>query len=178
MANDLNQCNFIGRLGRDPEVRYMPSGDAVANFSLAVGESWKDKSGEKQEHTEWVRCSAFGKLAEICGEYLKKGKQCFVSGSLKTRKYTDKDGSEKFSTEVKVDRMQLLGGRDEAEKPAPAKAPSRFNMRGGVTGNVHAKPAAQATGFDDMEDDIPFATSSMHYDMTTSKERRMQRYGR
>ena len=86
MANNLNQCNFIGRLGDDPEVRYTTGGDAVASFSIAIGSSWKDKAGEKQERTEWVNITAWGKLAEICGEYLKKGSKVFVSGHMKIRK--------------------------------------------------------------------------------------------
>lgn len=114
MSNDLNLCQFIGRLGRDPETRYTAGGEAVCNFSVASGQSWKDKtSGEKQERTEWVRCVAFGKLGEIAGEYLKKGKQCYVSGRMETRKWTDKDGVEKYSTEIKVDQLQLLGSKDE-----------------------------------------------------------------
>lgn len=114
MASDLNFCSFIGRLGKDPETRYLPSGEAVTNFSIACSQSWKDKeSGDKKEVTEWVRCSAFGKLAEIAGQYLKKGKQCYVSGRMTTRKWTDKDGVEKYSTEIKVDQLQLLGSKDD-----------------------------------------------------------------
>ena len=118
--SDLNLCQFIGRLGRDPETRYMPNGDAACNFSIATSETWKDKnSGEKQERTEWVRCTAFGKLGEIAGQYLKKGKQCYVAGKMVTRKWTDKDGVEKYSTEIKVDQLQLLGGADD-KKPKAA----------------------------------------------------------
>lgn len=146
MANDLNLCQFIGRLGRDPETKYTPGGDAVTNFSIACGEQWNDKSsGEKQERTEWIRCIAWRKLGEICGEYLKKGSQVYVSGKMVTRKWKDKEGNERYSTEVVLDRMQMLGpkpsgGQEEAprERPATAKKP------------------ATAGGFDDMDDDIPF----------------------
>lgn len=109
MAKDLNQCSFIGRLGKDVEMRYMTSGDACANFSIAVGEQWKDKqTGEKKEKTEWVNISCFGKLAEICGEYLKKGSKIYASGSMETRKYTGNDGVEKFATGIKLKDMQML----------------------------------------------------------------------
>lgn len=115
MANDLNQCQFIGRLGQDPEMRYMPSGDAVASFSVACGEKWKDKQGQPQERTEWVNCTAFGKLAEIIGEYLKKGSQVFVSGKMKTEKYQAQDGTDRYSTKIIVQNMQMLGSRDQGQ---------------------------------------------------------------
>jgi len=123
MANDLNRCSFIGRLGRDPEVKYMPSGSAVVNFSIAVGQSWKDKeTGQKREKTEWVRISAFGKLAEICGEYLSKGKQIFISGRMETRKW-EKDGVPQYSTEIIANDVQFLGSRgDSQETSSPVVA--------------------------------------------------------
>jgi len=123
MANDLNRCSFIGRLGRDPEVKYMPSGSAVVNFSIAVGQSWKDKeTGQKKEKTEWVRISAFGKLAEICGEYLSKGKQIFISGRMETRKW-EKDGVPQYSTEIIANDVQFLGSRgDSQETSSPVVA--------------------------------------------------------
>lgn len=108
--SDLNLCQFIGRLGRDPEVRYLPNGDAVTSFSLAVGWKTKDKEG-----TEWVRCSAFGKLAEICGQYLSKGKQVYVSGRMSIREY-EQDGVKKYSTEVRLEQMQMLGGKEDGEQ--------------------------------------------------------------
>ena len=145
MSNDLNQCQFIGRLGKDAEVRYTSGGKAVANFTLAVGSSWKS-DGEKKESTEWVRCTAFEKLAEICGEYLRKGKQCYVSGRMATRKWTDKDGVERYTTEITVQTMQLLGGRDEGERTGDAQKPS-------ATPKAAARPP---TSFDDMDSDIPF----------------------
>lgn len=138
MSNDLNQCNFIGRLGRDPETRYMASGDAVCNFPLAVGWKGKDKEG-----TEWVRCVAFGRLGEIAAQYLHKGKQCFVSGRMTTRKWTDKDGNDRYTTEIHVDRLQLLGGKSDGED-----RPQRTEQR------QERKPAAP--DFDDIDDDIPF----------------------
>ena len=123
MSNDLNLCQFIGRLGKDPEVRYGADGGAMASISLAVGSAWKDKkSGEKQERTEWVRVMAYGKLAEIFAEYLKKGAQIHVSGRMQTRKWQDKEGKERYTTEIIADRMQMLGSKpanEERESPAP-----------------------------------------------------------
>lgn len=155
MANDLNQCSFIGRLGKDPEVRYTPSGDAICSFSIAIGSQWKDKAtGEKKESTEWIRCVAFGRLGEICGEYLTAGKQIYLQGHMKTRKWEDKDKVTRYTTEVVVDQMQMLqdpkGGGERSEpqqqrRPAPA---------GGTGGSAARKPAA--AGFDDLDEDIPF----------------------
>jgi single-strand DNA-binding protein len=118
---------FIGNLGRDPEVKYMPSGDAVANISIGVTETWKDKStGEKKEATEWVRISFFGKLAEIAGEYLKKGSQVYVEGAMRTRKYTDKDGVEKYVTEIRGDTMKMLGSRPAGDgQPSQRQHPTK-----------------------------------------------------
>ena len=110
MANDLNQCQFIGRLGDNPDVKYMPNGDAVANFVIACGEKWKDKNGQPQESTEWVRCTAYRKLSEIIGEYLTKGSQVYVSGKMKTRKWQDQQGQDRYTTEIIVNNMQMLGG--------------------------------------------------------------------
>jgi single-strand DNA-binding protein len=147
MASDLNLCQFIGRLGKDPEVRYLPNGDAVCNFSLASGESWKDKTtGEKVERTEWVNCAIFGKLAEIAGQYLTKGKQCYVSGKMQTRKWQDKTGADRYTTEIKVDQLQLLGSKDEhARAPLPPAATASA-----------PRPAPTGNSFDDMSDDVPF----------------------
>ena len=140
MANDLNQCNFIGRLGADPESRYLSSGDAVCNFRIAVGWKGKDKEG-----AEWVPCTAYGKLAEICGEYLRKGSQVFVSGRFITRKWQDKDGNDRYTSEINLDRMQILGSKAGSDTDRPA-APSR---------EPAAKPAPSG-GVADMESDIPF----------------------
>jgi single-strand DNA-binding protein len=147
----VNKVILIGNLGKDPEVRYMPSGDAITNITLATTDSWKDKNGEKQERTEWHRVAFFSKLAEIAGEYLKKGSQVYVEGRLQTRKWQDKDGQDRYTTEIVADRMQMLGSRsggnsfEVMDKPATA---------GGGSG----KPAAAKSGgeFDDFADDIPF----------------------
>lgn len=142
----VNKCIIVGNLGRDPETRYMPSGDAVTNIAVATTDSWKDKtSGEKKEQTEWHRISFFGKLAEIAGQYLKKGSQVYIEGSLRTRKYTDKDGVEKYATEIKAETMQMLGGRPQGDDaPRPAQGQQSAPQTGG-------------NRFADMDDDIPFA---------------------
>jgi single-strand DNA-binding protein len=144
----VNKVILIGNLGRDPEVRYMPDGGAVANISVATTESWKDKSGEKQERTEWHRVAFFCKLAEIAGEYLKKGSQVYVEGSLRTRKWQDKEGQERYTTEVVADRMQMLGSRGGGSEPMTRDAPAREPAA--------SKAGAKGGGFDDLEDDIPF----------------------
>jgi len=141
MANDLNQCNFIGRLGRDPEVKYSADGSAIAGFSIAVGSTWKSKSGEKQESTEWVNVSAFGKLAEICGNYLTKGSQVYISGRMKTEKYTGRDGTEKYSTKIIADNMQMLGGKLESVSQQQQPIPESMPMA--------AKPQWHSADFDD-----------------------------
>lgn len=141
MANDLNQCNFIGRLGKDVETRYTQSGDTIASFSLAVGSQWKDKNtGDKQESTEWVNVLVFGALAGICETYLAKGSQVYISGRMKTDKYTDKQGVEKYSTKIIAERMQMLGGKSETRE-AKQEAP---------------KPKRDAGDFTNFESDIPF----------------------
>lgn len=146
MANDLNQCNFIGRLGRDPELRYLPSGDAVASFSIAVGQSWKDKTtGEKKEKTEWVNMSAFGKLAEVIGEYLKKGSKVFVTGQFETRKY-EKNGEDRYATQIRVSSLQMLDSKPQGEGDS---APRQ-------QGSASRQPASRQPNFSDMDDDIPF----------------------
>lgn len=120
MSNDLNSCSFIGRLGREPEMKYLPSGDAMCNFTIAVGWKSKDKEG-----AEWVNVTAFGKLGEVCGQYLHKGSQVFVQGRFKTDKYTDKNGVEKYSTKIQADKIQFLGKNEAADAVAPvAQAPS------------------------------------------------------
>lgn len=154
MANDLNQCNFIGRLGKDVECRYLTSGDPVVNFSVAVSSSWKNKAGEKQESTEWVNVVAFGKLAEICSEYLKKGSQVFVSGRMKTEKYTDKQGIEKYTTKIVAETMQLLGSRD-VEKNSSKNSESE-DCYAQSSGNQRHMPPAQSALPSDMDDRIPF----------------------
>ena len=149
----VNKVILIGNLGRDPEVRYMPSGDAVANITIATTETWKDKSGEKQEQTEWHRVAMFGKTAEIAGEYLKKGSQVYIEGRLQTRKWTDKEGQERYTTEIRADRMQMLGSRSGG---SDRMAPSDEDAAPRAAAAKKAAPQGKAGGFDDLEDDIPF----------------------
>ena len=117
--SDLNQCQFIGRLGQDPKIQTTQSGDTMATFSIAVSEKWNDKQGNRQEKTEWVNITAFGKLAEIVGRYVKKGSQVFVQGKFTTRKYTDQQGVERYSTEIRAQSMQMLGGNGQSQQPQP-----------------------------------------------------------
>lgn len=167
----VNKVIIIGNLGRDPEIRYMPSGDAIANLAVATTDTWKDKTtGEKKEQTEWHRISFFGRTAEVAGQYLKKGSAVYVEGSLRTRKYTDKDGVEKYATEIRGDTLQMLGSRQGG---------AGGGMGGGMGGGdsmddggynspppQQQRPAQQAAAprpapkpapnFSDMDDDIPF----------------------
>ncbi len=184
----VNKVILIGNLGRDPEVRYTPSGSAVCNVGIATTRNWKNKdSGERQEETEWHRVVFFDRLAEIAGEYLKKGRPVYVEGRLRTRKWTDKDGVEKYTTEVYAENMQLLGGREDgggggggagggagssnrgddhgnygepeaARSDARAEAPRRAAPPPRAAAPAPApRPAPKSsTGFDDMDDDIPF----------------------
>jgi single-strand DNA-binding protein len=164
----INKVIIIGNLGRDPEVRYTPNGAAICNVSLATTRNWKDKNtGEKVEETEWHRVVFYDRLAEIAGEYLKKGRPVYVEGRLKTRKWADKDGIEKFTTEIIASEMQLLGGREGMGGPGGEEG-------GGASGGGYSRPAPAArpaaapaarpapapskasSGFDDMDDDIPF----------------------
>lgn len=148
----VNKVILVGNLGADPEIRYLPSGEAVANLRLATTDTWKDKDGNKQEATEWHRVSYFGRQAEVCGQYLKKGSQIYVEGSIRTRKWQDKEGQDRYSTEIRGDRMQMLGGR-QGMGDAPAR-----DSGGGSGGGSRPAPAAQPAGggFNDFEDDIPF----------------------
>ena len=116
----VNKAILVGRLGKDPEIKYTPSGTAIANFTMATSENYKDKDGQKQERTEWHRIVAFGKLAEICGEYLAKGKQVYVEGRIQTRSWDDKDGNKKYMTEIVANIMQMLGKADESASGASA----------------------------------------------------------
>ena len=170
----LNKVQIIGNLGRDPEVRYTPNGNAVCNVSVASTRQWKNKeSGEKQEETEWHRVVFYDRLAEIAGEYLKKGRSVYVEGRLKTRKWTDKEGKEQYTTEIVATEMQMLGGREGmgggasddrggeeyagggggAGGGAPQRAPAPAS-RPAPPSKPAPKPSA--TGFDNMDDDIPF----------------------
>ena len=158
----VNKVILIGNLGKDPETRYLPSGDAVTNFSIATTEKWKNKSGEQQEHTEWHRISMFGKVAEIAGEYLKKGSPVYVEGRIRTRKWQDKEGQDKYSTEIVADRMQLLGSRGggSGSSSGGAEPMAREPREPAAAASGGGKPAAGKKGgggaFDQMDDDIPF----------------------
>lgn len=153
----VNKVIIVGNLGRDPEMRTFPSGDQVANVTIATTDKWKDKqSGEMKEATEWHRITFNGRLAEIAGQYLRKGSQVYVEGSLRTRKWTDQSGVEKYSTEIRADQMQMLGqrqgsdqGDDGGQSRAPAPAPRQQR-------NAPAPAPRASSGFDDMDDDIPF----------------------
>jgi single-strand DNA-binding protein len=158
----VNKVILIGNLGRDPEVRYAPSGSAIANITLATTRSWKDKtSGEKVDETEWHRVVFYDRLAEIAGEYLKKGKQVYIEGRLKTRKWTDKEGVEKYTTEIIANEMTMLGSR-EGMGGGGGDEGGYSARSGGASARPAASPAAakpatkSSTGFDDMDDDIPF----------------------
>ena len=162
----VNKVILIGNLGRDPETRYTTGGDAITNLNLATSEQWKDKSGEKQERTEWHRVVLFGRQAEIAGEYLKKGRSVYIEGRLQTRKYTDKDGVEKYSTEIVGDRMQLLGSREGAgggdadfggeSSPRPSGGGASRSGGGGAGGGGAKGSGAPKRNPDDLDDDIPF----------------------
>lgn len=159
----VNKVIIVGNLGRDPEVRHLPSGDAVANIAVATTDKWKDKqTGEQKEQTEWHRVSFFGKLAEIVGQYLTKGSQVYIEGKLQTRKYTDKDGVEKFATEIRADTMQMLGSRQGGDGGQQGNAPrqqSSAPQQRQAAPQQRQAPRQQPQnngGFDDMDDDIPF----------------------
>ena len=155
----VHKVILIGNLGRDPETRYMPDGGAITNISVATTETWKDKQGEKQEKTEWHRVAFFGKLAEIAGEYLKKGSQVYVEGRLQTRKWQDQDGQDKYSTEIVANAMQMLGSRQGMGGGGPAAEREPAESGGGGAARGAARPAAAGKPggkFDDFEDDIPF----------------------
>lgn len=147
-SRGINKVILIGNLGKDPEVRYMPSGGAVTNITLATSETWKDKtSGDSKEQTEWHRVVFFNRLAEIAGEYLKKGSKVYIEGKLRTRKWQDKDGQDKYMTEIVADEMQMLDSRGGASSSLDAPKSDNRN-------SSHSEPAP--AGIDDFNDDIPF----------------------
>lgn len=148
MARGINKVILVGNLGADPETRYMPSGGAVTNIRIATTDSWRDKeSGEQQERTEWHSVALFGRLGEIAGEYLRKGRQVYIEGRLRTRKWQDRDGNDRYTTEIIANEMQMLGGRADTggapARPAPAAAPA-------------AAAAGGTSDSGDFDDDIPF----------------------
>ncbi len=167
----VNKVILVGNLGRDPEVRYAPSGGAICNVTIATTRNWKNKdSGEKMEETEWHRVVFFDRLAEVAGEYLKKGRSVYVEGRLKTRKWTDKDGVEKYTTEITATDMQMLGSREGMgggapageeegggyERAAPQRQAPASRPQGGGRPPAASKPTTSTTSFDSMDDDIPF----------------------
>lgn len=163
----VNKVIIVGNLGKDPEVRSFPNGDSVANVSIATTDRWKDKTtGEMKEATEWHRINFSGRLAEIAGQYLKKGSAVYVEGSLRTRKWTDKDGMEKSTTEIRADSLQMLGGKSDATSSngRAADKPSSNDTNGYAAASGRSAPRTPApqaqakptSGFDDMDDDIPF----------------------
>ncbi len=152
----VNKVILVGNLGKDPEVRYMPNGEAVTNITVATTDTWKDKnSGEKKEATEWHRVVFFRKLAEIAGQYLKKGSQVYIEGSLKTRKWQGQDGQDRYTTEIVADTMQMLGRREGMGEMPPREASGGGRP---AQGKPPAQPSSPPSGggFNDFEDDIPF----------------------
>jgi single-strand DNA-binding protein len=174
MARGVNKVILVGNLGKDPEVRYTPSGSAVANVAIATSDQWKDKqTGEQQERTEWHRVVFFNRLAEVVGEYVKKGQQIYVEGRIQTRKWQDQSGQDRWTTEIGASEMQMLGGRggggsagagsgfdqgmDQSapqQRPAPSAPPAQG--QGGGQQNAPANAPAQGGAYDDFDDDIPF----------------------
>ena len=154
----VNKVILVGNLGADPEVRYMSNGEAVANVRLATTESWKDKNcGEKREVTEWHRVVFYRKLAEIVGQYLKKGSSVYIEGRIRTRKWQDKEGQERYTTEIEATEMQMLGGRQSAASSSGGEAEYGGSMPSSSSGGgSRPAPAKKAPSFDTMDDDIPF----------------------
>ena len=145
----VNKVILVGNCGKDPEIRFMPNGEAVANFSVATTDNWKDKEGNKQERTEWHNLVAYRKLAEIIGEYIKKGSPMYIEGRLQTRKWQDKEGKDRYTTEIIAEQMQMLGGKPTGESVSQQPKTSNTNNKAGLDGSFIAG--------DDFEDDIPFS---------------------
>jgi single-strand DNA-binding protein len=158
-SKGVNKVILVGNLGKDPEVRYTPNGKAVANLTLATSESWKDQSGQVQEKTEWHRVSIFGKLAEIAGEYLHKGSQIYIEGKLQTRKWTNKEGQDQYTTEIHLDPfngvMQMLGGKSEGAPQQQAQRPAQQQQQQRPAQQSQQAPPMAEPDFD-FDDDIPF----------------------
>ncbi len=151
MAGGVNKVILVGNLGADPEVRFTPGGQAVANFRIATNESWTDKSGQKQDRTEWHRIVVWGKLAELCGQYLGKGRSCYVEGRLQTREWTDKENRKNYTTEVVASNVVFLGGRDGVAAGAP-----RAQSRNGMEDYGAVAPMEETSHPLPREEDIPF----------------------
>jgi len=154
----VNKVILMGNLGRDPEVRFMPNGDAVCNFSIATTDSWKDKAGERQEKTEWHNIVMYRRLAEIAGEYLKKGRPVYLEGRLQTRKWQTKEGQDRYTTEIIADSMQMLGGRDgaptqDSQQSSQPEAKDEFDQ---TPSRNSQSESTSSSSFDEFEDDIPF----------------------
>lgn len=157
MARGVNKVIIVGNVGNDPDTKYMPSGSAVTNLSVATNESWKDKqTGEQKDRTEWHRVAMFGRLAEIAAEYLRKGSQVYIEGKLRTRKWQDQSGNDRYSTEIIADEMQMLGGRSSSGAPAMSGGGSDGGSSGGSGGPPPSAPPQQEGGSNDFDDDIPF----------------------
>lgn len=155
MARGVNKVIIVGNLGQDPETRYMPSGAAVTNFTVATNESWKDKqTGEQKERTEWHRVSMFNRLAEVAAEYLRKGSQVYIEGKLRTRKWQGKDGTDRYTTEIIADEMQMLGGRGGGDFGGGSQGGG--GQGGGQSGGKGGGGSGPPPGPDDFDDDIPF----------------------
>ena len=155
MARGINKVIIVGNLGQDPETRYMPSGAAVTNFTVATNESWKDKqTGEQKERTEWHRVAMFNRLAEIAAEYLRKGSQVYIEGKLRTRKWQGQDGNDRYTTEIIADEMQMLGGRGSGGGGSYGGGQQGGASGGGQGGGGSTPPAS--SGPDEFDDDIPF----------------------
>jgi single-strand DNA-binding protein len=158
----VNKVILIGNLGKDPEMRYLPSGEAIANFSVATSETWNDKtSGDKKEQTEWHRVVFFGRTAEVVGQYVKKGSKIYVEGRLQTRKWQDKEGQDRYTTEVRGDVMRMLDKRGESSGSMDQDGPPSESRRPAAAPAARSAPARAGAGsaaasFDDMDDDIPF----------------------
>ena len=169
----VNKVILVGNLGADPETRYTQGGDAVCSIRLATTDSWKDKNtGEKKEAAEWHRVVLYRKLGEVAGQYLRKGSQVYIEGRIKTRKWQDKDGQDRYTTEIEADTMQMLGGRGQGGDSAWAPAPRQQGNGGGGP----ARRPAPSGGMNDFEDDIPFASCAIEHDVIGRRlERRLRR---
>ena len=151
----VNKAILVGHLGKDPETRYASSGDAICNITLATSEAWRDKAtGEKREATEWHKVAFFGKLAEIADQYLRKGSQVYIEGSIRTRKWQDKDGQDRYTTEIRADQMKILGGKQEGDGPSRGDTAGRSGER--ARQDPPQGGSNPSSGFGNFDDDIPF----------------------